>query len=82
MNVHSMGKYGARMVTVTQSMNDLVEAAARRRKIAAFEEWRQKLRSGDRLPRGKFFKGKKPGFKKLFQRDEFWLIPKDEFWSN
>ncbi|MCK9709881.1 hypothetical protein [Pseudomonas syringae] len=71
---HSMGKYGARMVTVTQSIGDLLKSAAKRRKVAAFEEWRQKLKAGDRLPRGRFFKGKLPGSRKLVIRDEFWSI--------
>lgn len=64
-------KYGRRPVTVTQTMPDLRRHEAYRRRTAAFEEWRQKLHHGDRLPRGKFFKGKKPG-KKFIVMDEFW----------
>lgn len=64
-------KYGRRLVTVTQTMPDWRRHEAYRRKTAAFEEWRQKLHHGDRLPRGKFFKGKKPG-KKFIVMDEFW----------
>jgi hypothetical protein len=64
-------KYGRRVVTVTQTMPDWRRHEAYRRKNAAFEEWRQKLHHGDRLPRGKFFKGKKSG-KKFIVMDEFW----------
>ena len=64
-------KYGTRFVTVTQTLPDMERFEAHRRKTAAFEEWRQKLKRGDRLPRGRFFKGKKPG-RKLVVMDEFW----------
>lgn len=62
-------KYGRRVVTAMQTMPDWEKAQAYHRKTAAFEEWRQKLSRGDRLPRGKFFKGKRPG-RKLFVMDE------------
>jgi hypothetical protein len=39
-------------------------------KDAAFREWRGKLRRGDKLPRGRFFKGKKAGL--LMVIDEGW----------
>ncbi len=64
-------KYGTRFVTVTQTLPDMERFEAYRRKTAAFEEWRQKLSRGDRLPRGRFFKGKQPG-RKLVVVDEFW----------
>lgn len=64
-------KYGTRFVTVTQTLPDMARFEAYRRKTAAFEEWRQKLARGDRLPRGRFFKGKQPG-RKLVVVDEFW----------
>ncbi len=64
-------KYGHRVVSVTQTLPDLQRYEANRRKTAAFEEWRQKLNHGDRLPRGRFFKGKKPG-RKFVVIDEFW----------
>lgn len=58
-------------VTVTQAMPDIERYEAYRRKTAAFEEWRQNLNRNDRLPRGKFFKEKKPGCS-LVVMDEFW----------
>lgn len=64
-------KYGRGIATVTQAMPDLEKERAYLRKTAAFEEWRQKLNRGDRLPRGKFFKGKRPG-KKIVLVDEYW----------
>lgn len=64
-------KYGTRFVTVTQTLPDMERFEEYRRKTAAFEEWRQKLNRGDRLPRGRFFKGKKPG-RRLVVLDEFW----------
>lgn len=64
-------KYGTRTVTVTQTLPDMERYEAYRRKTAAFEEWRLKLNRGDRLPRGRFFKGKCPG-RKLVVLDEFW----------
>lgn len=70
-NFAEAAKYGRGIVTVTQTMPDLEKERAYLRKTAAFEEWRQKLGRGDRLPRGKFFKGKRPG-KKIVLVDEFW----------
>lgn len=64
-------KFGARIVTITQTLPDMERFDAYRRKTAAFEEWRQKLNRGDRLPRGRFFKGKRPG-RQLVVMDEFW----------
>ncbi|MBT2375515.1 hypothetical protein [Pseudomonas fluorescens] len=64
-------KYGVRTVTVTQTKPDMERYEAYRRKTAAFEEWRQKLNRGDRLPRGRFFKGKTPG-RAFVMLDEFW----------
>lgn len=62
-----------KVVTATQSMLDVdLECyEAWRKKTAAFEEWRQSLNRGDRLPRGRFFKGKKPGGN-LIVLDECW----------
>jgi BarA-like signal transduction histidine kinase len=42
---------------------------------AAFECWRKKLSPGDRLPRGHYFVGKKPG-KKVIVLDEAWSFLK------
>lgn len=47
-------------------MNKLLQS-----RNAAFEEWRQKLNHGDRLPRGRYFVGKKAGRKRLII-DEYW----------
>lgn len=69
----SARKLGTRVVTVTQSMSDmpnLERRVAYLRKTAAFKEWQEKLKVGDRLPRGKFFKGKKAG-RPLRLLDEF-----------
>lgn len=62
-----------KVVTATQSMLDvdLERYEAWRKKTVAFEEWRQSLNRGDRLPRGRFFKGKKPGCN-LIVLDECW----------
>ena len=57
-------KFGGRVITVTQTLPDYQRHEAYRKKTAAFEEWRQKLNRGDRLPRGRFFKGKIPGDRK------------------
>ena len=54
-------KYGTRFVTVTQTLPDMERFEAYRRKTAAFEEWRQKLKRGDRLPRGRFSKARSQG---------------------
>lgn len=68
---HAAQKYGMRLLTVSQTLPDMERFDAYRRKTAAFEEWRQKLNHDDRLPRGRFFKGKRPG-RKLVAVDEFW----------
>lgn len=70
-------KFGAKTVTGTQVRPDVERYVAYRRKTAAFEEWRQMLKRNDRLPRGKFFKGKKPG-RSLVVMDEFWRAKADE----
>lgn len=67
-----MMEFARGRMTVTQTMPDIERYAAYRRKTAAFEEWRQKLGRGDRLPRGSFFKGKTPG-RKIVVMDEFWM---------
>ena len=61
---------GRRLVTVTQRCSNFAQAMARIKRTRAFEEWRQRLGSMDRLPRGSFFKGKQPG-RKSFVMDEF-----------
>lgn len=41
-----------------------------RKRTAAFQDWLNKLRPGETLPRGKFFKCKKPG-EPIIIMDEF-----------
>ena len=60
-SIKAAHKYGTRILTVTQTLGDLERHTAKLRKTAAFEEWRQKLNRGDRLPRGRYFVGKSPG---------------------
>lgn len=67
-------KFGCQTVTATQSVQDFESAIARSRKTAAFEEWRLRLKRGDRLPRGRYFKNKTPGLRFHVVRDEFWLM--------
>nr|WP_011922924.1 hypothetical protein [Pseudomonas fluorescens]CAM96147.1 hypothetical protein pQBR0115 [Pseudomonas fluorescens SBW25] len=64
-------KHGTPLFAATQTQADIERFDACRRKTAAFEEWRLKLNLSDRLPRGRFFKGKRPG-RKLVVMDEFW----------
>ncbi|MDU6090882.1 MAG: hypothetical protein E6663_05705 [Staphylococcus lugdunensis] len=61
---------GDPVITVTQSLNMLKGNV--RRKRPAFEEWQKRLNAGDRLPRGRYFTGKKPGLVMRFI-DEFHL---------
>lgn len=67
-------KFGCRPVIVTQERADFERAQAYRRRTAAFEEWRKKLRFGDRLPRGRYFKGKSPGLDRILLVDEWNLL--------
>jgi hypothetical protein len=50
---------------VEPKIDTLVEAVARQKarhlKTAAFREWLHKLNRNDQLPRGRFFRDKKPG---------------------
>lgn len=60
-------------MNATQSQDDLTAATKKfvrevrktlqghHQKHAAFRSWQYRLGSGDRLPRGPFFKGKRPG---------------------
>ncbi|EDS1428636.1 hypothetical protein GRK09_004469, partial [Salmonella enterica] len=71
--VNNMKEYFAsRTVDVTQSLSDfglklgddgkLVRLDGSRIKTnAAFKEWIYKLKAGERLPRGRYFKNKRPG---------------------
>jgi len=58
------------VITVTQSVNMLKGNVHRKR--PAFEEWQQRLNAGDRLPRSRYFTGKKLGLVMRFI-DEFHL---------
>lgn len=60
---------------VTQTFdNEKYEAAARKHlKAAAFTDWQNRLKRGDKLPRGKFFRGKKAG-RPLVAVDEYWRM--------
>lgn len=61
---------GRVMTTITQSA-DMFKGNVRRRR-PAFDEWVRKLHPGDRLPRGCYFRDKKPGLPFLLM-DEFWI---------
>lgn len=52
---------------------DLNQIRSYRGKNAAFRDWIYKLQRGEQLPRGKFFKGKKPG-SPHYVMDEAWMI--------
>lgn len=50
------------------------EAAVRKHlRTAAFTDWQHRLKRGDKLPRGKFFRGKKAG-RPLVAVDEYWRM--------
>jgi hypothetical protein len=51
-NVH---KYGRTFVTVTQKYSDMVGPCKKTK--PAFREWERRLNPGERLPRGRYFKG-------------------------
>lgn len=58
-------------ITATQELTAADRERLRHiKKTSAFDEWRQRLRPNDRLPRGHFFKGKKAG-PAFFFMDEF-----------
>lgn len=60
-------KFGTRVHHVTQSAEDFI----RPRYGTAFKEWQYKLKRGDKLPRGKWFKGKTAGRPRVIF-DEAW----------
>jgi len=45
------------------------------RQRPAFKDWMRRLKQGEKLPRGRFFRGQKPGRPPLFI-DEFWNLMK------
>ncbi len=52
-----MRKYRSQTVMVTQSLTSF----GRYKPRPAFQDWIERLNRNDRLPRGRFFAGKKPG---------------------
>lgn len=60
---------------VTQIFNQQTYEAKVRAHLraAAFREWQNSLKRGDKLPRGKFFRGKKAG-RSFIALDERWRI--------
>ncbi|NIH45789.1 hypothetical protein HBM95_23175 [Enterobacter asburiae] len=52
-----MRKYSSQTVMVTQSFTSF----GRYKPRPAFQDWIKRLNKNDRLPRGRFFAGKKPG---------------------
>lgn len=55
--LREMRKHGSQPVQVTQSL----EAFGRYKSHPAFQDWIYRLKKGERLPRGRYFAGKKPG---------------------
>jgi hypothetical protein len=63
------------MVSVTQSLKDIgvsssEELVRRVNRTKPYQEWQYQLKTGDRLPRGKFFVGKKAGSPRPIILDE------------
>lgn len=54
-----MRKHGCQTVMVTQSLADFGRYSYKPR--PAFQDWIEHLKTGERLPRGRYFVGKKPG---------------------
>ena len=61
-------------IEVTLSLESFMKNAPHIR--PAFKDWQHRLRKGEQLPRGKYFKEKTPG-KPLVVQDEFWLAHAD-----
>jgi len=64
-----MRGHGMMIATSTQSA-DMFKGPVRRRR-PAFDDWLHQLSRKDRVPRGRYFRGKRPG-KPLIMVDEFW----------
>jgi len=60
---------GMTLKTFTQSAG-MFKGPVRRRR-PAFDDWLHQLSHNDRLPRGRYFRGKRPG-RPLIIVDEFW----------
>ncbi|MGU3416595.1 hypothetical protein [Enterobacter bugandensis] len=56
-SLSEMRKYSSQTVMVTQSLTSF----SRYKPRPAFQDWIEHLNKNDRLPRGRFFAGKKPG---------------------
>lgn len=72
-----MRKFNANVIVTQQQPEDWDVVVAKRNRNAGFEDWRQKLQHGSRLPRGRYFVGKKPGPQKMMVMDERWMLDKD-----
>ena len=55
--LRKMRKHGSQTIEVTQSL----EAFGRYKSRPAFQDWIYRLKKCERLPRGRYFVGKKPG---------------------
>lgn len=69
--LNQMRRYGMVSTTFKQSAS-LFKGAARRRR-PAFDDWLHQLPRGNKLPRGRYFFGKKPG-RPVHILDEFWRL--------
>ncbi|RYY74551.1 MAG: hypothetical protein EOO52_13380 [Gammaproteobacteria bacterium] len=61
------------LVTQAKHKTDYEACVRQHRRTAAFLEWQRKLNRADRLPRGKFFVGKKGG-KPFMLMDEAYML--------
>tara|TARA_B100000700_G_scaffold292896_1_gene353334 strand:- start:858 stop:1082 length:225 start_codon:yes stop_codon:yes gene_type:complete len=61
-------KFGTQLVPVVQAPTEYKRLVGIN---SAFKEWQYKLKRGEKLPRGKYFNGKKAG-KPLIIMDEAW----------
>lgn len=61
-----MRKYGVKIIEVGQSHKEMIFLAV---KNAAFVDWLERLNHKDKLPRGKWFKGKKGGSPRMIFAD-------------
>lgn len=57
-------KHGGQTITVTQSLADFGRYSYKPR--PAFQDWIERLKTGERLPRGRYFVVKKPGGRMVF----------------
>ncbi|HFX7453108.1 TPA: hypothetical protein ACULF1_004281 [Escherichia coli] len=57
-------RHGGQTITVTQSLADFGRYSYKPR--PAFQDWIERLKTGERLPRGRYFVGKKPGGRMVF----------------